>query len=404
MFTRDASGFTPLHTLAAACASSHHTTTSSDWIEFASVMVEKNKRILFEVASNGSTPLHVFVKTATTSKHLKFLKWLLVRSNISSCDNTGRSVIHDAARRGVTNVMSAILDHDNGKSDLLYKKSKREKWNVLHFSVRYGKHDMAKFLTLYDIEAEFLVKARDRSGRTPIFLARTDRMRTALEKNLWTLALHGNVEDFSNTLKMFEFRGSHVEKESSSSSSSKLACVGPMSRTIRRNRVVAHLVALGKSKYMRKKFIMLREFEESCIVSKDNDGRTPLMFVARYGNLDAAKCFIRDEYDLNTCDSSGNTALHYASAYGHMHIVKLLKQSGADSTVKNQDGDTPADVAGGEGALVPDGSTWRRRLGHGRRHRTSNNKAKDIDEKVTVKDGDDSDSGGSYDDAFEDED
>ena len=38
-----------------------------------------------------------------------------------------------------------------------------------------------------------------------------------------------------------------------------------------------------------------------------------------------------------------------------MHVVKLLKQSGADSSLKNHDGDTAADVAGGENSMVPDG-------------------------------------------------
>ena len=64
-----------------------------------------------------------------------------------------------------------------------------------------------------------------------------------------------------------------------------------------------------------------------------------------------------------------------------MHVVKLLKQCGADSSLKNHDGDTAADVAGGENSMVPDGLDLK------------NHFFENMDEKVADDDDDDRTSG-----------
>ena len=316
IFARDASGFTAFHTLAAACASS--SSESSQWTEFASMLVEKDKRILSARSSNGCTPLQIFVKSQSGQKNLKFLKYLLQESRdlVSWCDNIGRNVIHDAARRGVKEVMALIIDNINRK-DLLYRKSSRERWNALHFSVRCGKVEMARFLTMYDIETEKLANARDRSGRTPLFLASSDSMRVALKKNLWSAALNGSVEDLRTALREFKFGGRREDQSTDLGPATRLAlqtCLGPLSVTIRQNQTASHLAVLGKSKHVRQKLILLKECDESCVDLKDANGRTPLMIISRKGNLQAVKCLVRFQCDLNACDKRGNTALHYASA------------------------------------------------------------------------------------------
>ena len=50
-------------------------------------------------------------------------------------------------------------------------------------------------------------------------------------------------------------------------------------------------------------------------------------------------------------DHVGRTPLHWASKHGRSHEVKLLLDHGADLEARDNDGDTPADVARREGFI-----------------------------------------------------
>jgi ankyrin repeat protein len=44
-------------------------------------------------------------------------------------------------------------------------------------------------------------------------------------------------------------------------------------------------------------------------------------------------------------DKNKNTPLHYAAGYGRVDLVEHLVDSGADITLRNNDGKSPLDVA-----------------------------------------------------------
>ena len=50
-------------------------------------------------------------------------------------------------------------------------------------------------------------------------------------------------------------------------------------------------------------------------------------------------------HKINVQDNDGNTPLHLACLYGHSDIVETLMLAGADGTITNDDGKTPAQVA-----------------------------------------------------------
>ena len=52
------------------------------------------------------------------------------------------------------------------------------------------------------------------------------------------------------------------------------------------------------------------------------------------------KVFVENGADLNHQSSWGNTALILASMWGHTEVVRFLLSKGADTSLKNKDGNT----------------------------------------------------------------
>ena len=66
---------------------------------------------------------------------------------------------------------------------------------------------------------------------------------------------------------------------------------------------------------------------------------------ARYGELDELKKELDKGADVNGKGPGGLTALHAACANGHEAIVRELLARGADTTIANDAGNTPAHYA-----------------------------------------------------------
>ena len=49
--------------------------------------------------------------------------------------------------------------------------------------------------------------------------------------------------------------------------------------------------------------------------------------------------------EINCQDEDQETPLHWAADYGHAAAVKLLLTLGADTTIKNREGETAEDMA-----------------------------------------------------------
>ncbi len=55
------------------------------------------------------------------------------------------------------------------------------------------------------------------------------------------------------------------------------------------------------------------------------DDKTPLMFTAKYGNLEFAKKLLQKGADKNKKSNKGYTALDYAKKYNQPELVKILE-------------------------------------------------------------------------------
>jgi len=76
------------------------------------------------------------------------------------------------------------------------------------------------------------------------------------------------------------------------------------------------------------------------------DGATPVHIAATCGHLEVLKTLISKGAFVNAVDEEGDCALHYAIREGQRAAIELLvKHFGADATIKNEDLESPLDLA-----------------------------------------------------------
>uniref|UniRef100_A0A8C8D3C5 Poly [ADP-ribose] polymerase n=1 Tax=Oncorhynchus tshawytscha TaxID=74940 RepID=A0A8C8D3C5_ONCTS len=79
--------------------------------------------------------------------------------------------------------------------------------------------------------------------------------------------------------------------------------------------------------------------------AQDKGGLIPLHNAASYGHVDIAALLIKHNTCVNATDKWAFTPLHEAAQKGRTQLCALLLAHGADPTMKNQEGQTPLDLA-----------------------------------------------------------
>jgi len=76
------------------------------------------------------------------------------------------------------------------------------------------------------------------------------------------------------------------------------------------------------------------------------DAVTPIHMAAASGNVEIVRLLKEHGAHINVQDDAGDTPLHYATREGQQAVVRyLLLECGAEPLAKNEDGETPADLA-----------------------------------------------------------
>jgi uncharacterized protein len=78
---------------------------------------------------------------------------------------------------------------------------------------------------------------------------------------------------------------------------------------------------------------------------KCRGGGTALMMASAFGYADVTKTLLQAGAPVDAADENGVTALHFAVREGHASVVRLLLQAGAPVAARDAAGRTPAAVA-----------------------------------------------------------
>lgn len=82
------------------------------------------------------------------------------------------------------------------------------------------------------------------------------------------------------------------------------------------------------------------------IETRDSDGRTALMYTSTGPFAQTIEFLLKKGADANAVDTKEHwTPLMFAAAEGQYEVVKLLLDAGADTTIKDVDGDTAESFA-----------------------------------------------------------
>jgi ankyrin repeat protein len=78
---------------------------------------------------------------------------------------------------------------------------------------------------------------------------------------------------------------------------------------------------------------------------RNADGLRPLDLAAGQDQGDAAAAFVVAGSNINAADTAGDTVMHIAARHHALHVLKELRRFMPDLSLRNKDGQTPADLA-----------------------------------------------------------
>ena len=104
--------------------------------------------------------------------------------------------------------------------------------------------------------------------------------------------------------------------------------------------------------------------------STKSSGFIPLHYASRDGHLDVARYLLEQGADRDKAKDDGWTSLHLAVANNHIETAKLIMVYGADLNARTNDGELPIDVARTEEIKQAIRDEPRRRMDHGHKRAT----------------------------------
>ncbi|XP_076678154.1 tankyrase isoform X3 [Andrena cerasifolii] len=259
-----------------------------------------------------STPLHF----AAGFNRVPVVEYLLAHgADVHAKDKGGLVPLHNACSYGHYEVTELLVKHGASVNvaDLW-------KFTPLHEAAAKGKYEIVRLLLRHGADAT----KKNRDGATPLDLVRDGDQDVAdlLRGNsaLLDAAKKGNLTRVQRLVTQ-----------------DNINCRDAQGR----NSTPLHLAA-GYNNLEVAEFLLERGAD---VNAQDKGGLIPLHNASSYGHLDIAALLIKYNTVVNATDKWGFTPLHEAAQKGRTQLCALLLAHGADPFLKNQEGQTPVDLA-----------------------------------------------------------
>ncbi|XP_023016251.2 tankyrase isoform X1 [Leptinotarsa decemlineata] len=259
-----------------------------------------------------STPLHF----ASGYNRVSVVEFLLQQgADVHAKDKGGLVPLHNACSYGHYEVTELLVKHGAtvNVADLW-------KFTPLHEAAAKGKYEIVKLLLKHGADPS----KKNRDGATPLDLVREGDQDVAdlLRGNaaLLDAAKKGNLARVQRLVSV-----------------ENINCRDAQGR----NSTPLHLAA-GYNNVEVAEFLLENGAD---VNAQDKGGLIPLHNASSYGHLDIAALLIKYNTVVNATDKWGFTPLHEAAQKGRTQLCALLLAHGADPFLKNQEGQTPVDLA-----------------------------------------------------------
>lgn len=245
------------------------------------------------------------------------LVWFLLNCSLYGAD------IHDAVAKGDLELVKKLINEGASVNE-----KNNDSQTPLHLAAQKGRLDIVQFL----LEKNADPSSVDNSGSSPLHIAITYRhpaVASFLIKNKSNLTLK-NVLGFVPLVLAALFGDAYLVQECLA------AGVNPNAKN-NEGKTALHFASSFYDDDMTK--TLLKHKADPNLV--DNSGSTPFHYV---GSPAIANLLLSKKVDINKANNEGNTPLHTAALRGRSDIIQYLISAGADSSIKNNKGQTYRDM------------------------------------------------------------
>ncbi|KAF7401149.1 poly ADP-ribose polymerase tankyrase [Vespula maculifrons] len=259
-----------------------------------------------------STPLHF----AAGFNRVPVVEYLLAHgADVHAKDKGGLVPLHNACSYGHYEVIELLVKHGASVNvaDLW-------KFTPLHEAAAKGKCEIVRLLLRHGADAT----KKNRDGATPLDLVREGDQ---------------DVADLlcGNSALLDAAKKGNLARVQRLVTQDNINCRDTQGR----NSTPLHFAA-GYNNLEVAEFLLERGAD---VNAQDKGGLIPLHNASSYGHLDIAALLIKYNTIVNATDKWGFTPLHEAAQKGRTQLCALLLAHGADPFLKNQEGQSPVDLA-----------------------------------------------------------
>ncbi|XP_057306768.1 poly [ADP-ribose] polymerase tankyrase-2-like [Hydractinia symbiolongicarpus] len=272
-----------------------------------------------DMAGRLSTPLHF----ASGYNRMDIVEHLLRNgADVHAKDKGGLVPLHNACSYGHYEVAEILVRHGANVNAADYWK-----FTPLHEAAAKGKFEICKLLLKHGADAN----KKNHEGNTPLDLVK-DTFPDVID------LLRGDVALLEAAKK------GNLPKVMKLATPQNINCRDTQGR----NSTPLHLAA-GYNHVEVAEFLLENGAD---VNAQDKGGLIALHNASSYGHVDIAALLIKYKADVNATDRWLFTPLHEAAQKGRTQLCALLLTHGADPQLKNQEGQSPLDLASADDVKV----------------------------------------------------